>query len=90
MAALEAVQLAESNNWAKVHFEGDCRVLVEAINTEAECLLPMGALIEELKTRLGCFVFSAFLHVYRAGNTLAHKLATQATCQLDGNTVLSS
>nr|XP_023907618.1 uncharacterized protein LOC112019310 [Quercus suber] len=83
LAAKRAVQLATEMSFTRVLVEGDCKRVVQALQTLGRCLKMYGHLIADAR-RLGATLQTCtFHHTLREGNLLAHSLARRAVLTAD-------
>jgi ribonuclease HI len=80
-AALEAIQLGWDLGYEKVHFMGDAKVIINAVNAGEPDWSRIGHLIQDICTNLNVFLQWKFTHVYRENNGPAHVLAKLGTKQ---------
>ena len=77
-AALVTVQLCRELGVSMVHFEGDAKVVVDAVNSAEADGSWLGHLIEDIKRNLISLAGWRMSFVRREGNHMAHKLTKYA------------
>ena len=80
MAARRAVRFALELGLTEVEFEGDSRVITDALTGEKYSQADFGVIIEDTKALAQLLHKHSFLHVKRMGNLVAHALARRAQC----------
>ena len=78
MAARRAVRFALELGLTEVEFEGDSRVITDALTGEKYSHADFGVIIEDTKALALLLHKHTFLHVKRMGNSVAHALAHRA------------
>lgn len=75
-AAREAMVMAKDMGWTKVHFEGDCLVVVNALkDRNEESFRPYRVIVSACQELLSDFDFFYASFIRRTGNCLAHAFA---------------
>ena len=84
LACRRALVFAKEVSALDCIFEGDVEVLIKAICMEDVSNLEYGHVIENILVLVRDFHFSAFNHVKRSGNQVAHHLArcSKSGCEL--------
>jgi ribonuclease HI len=80
-AAGVAVKTCKVLGYKWVHFEGDAKVVVDAVNREGVDRSRLGHLVADIKAKLRNFDYWKFTFVQRNGNKVAHMLARHAVQQ---------
>ena len=78
VAARRAVRFALELGLTEVEFEGDSRVITDALTGEKYAQADFGVIIEDTKALAQLLQKHSFLHVNRMGNSVAHALARRA------------
>ncbi|XP_059654849.1 uncharacterized protein LOC132301628 [Cornus florida] len=92
----EAVCLRRAISWAKslhflnVCFESDAKLLVDAVADDGNCSIKIASLIFDIKKALKVFPSATVSHVRRAGNRVAHALASLSWDPMDSDWILPS
>lgn len=79
LVAIMAVRLCREMDLQRVHFEGDAKTIVEAMNSGAENRSSIGMVMEDLRQVLQTLVTWKISCIKREGNNSAHVLAKFAT-----------
>ena len=78
MAARRAVRFALEQGLTDVEFEGDSRIINDALTGEKYAQADFGVITEDTKALARLLQNYVFLHVKRLGNSVAHALARKA------------
>ena len=78
MAARRALLFVQELSLYKVMLEGDCLMVVSALNSSISCNTLYGNVVEETRRQVCKFHFCSFPHVHQGGNKLTHALARRA------------
>jgi ribonuclease HI len=78
VAARRAVRFALELGLTEVEFEGDSRVITDALTGEKYAQADFGVIIADTKAMAQLLHKHSFLHVNRMGNSVAHALARRA------------
>lgn len=76
MAILFGIQSAKQHKWSRVILETDCLPVYCYLCRQASDLVSYGAVLEACFNLSSCFISLSFYFVRRAGNSLAHSIAT--------------
>lgn len=75
-AARHALTMATELGWTHIQLEGDCMVVVNALNDRSgECLRSFGAVIKACHDVISHFDVFSCSFIRRTGNCLAHALS---------------
>ncbi|XP_059446805.1 uncharacterized protein LOC132178381 [Corylus avellana] len=78
MAFLLAIRLCHELCLPQVHFEGDAKAVIDAVNSKEKDSCWMGHIIEDIKLELQVFQRWQLTFIRREGNNVAHLLAKYA------------
>ena len=82
LAATMAIQLARVMGLLQIYVEGDAKVIVEAVVSQAPDWSRRGHLIEDIRSALQSFPHWTMACVKRGANQAAHMVARLATAQV--------
>jgi hypothetical protein len=74
-----AVQLCRTMGYARVHFEGDAKAIIDAINSSDCDLSSLGHIVADVRVGVEGLSQWQFTFVRRNGNLAAHTLSKFAT-----------
>jgi ribonuclease HI len=74
-AALEATQLERDMGYEQIHFMGDAKTVIDAVNSEEPDWSRIGHLISDICSNLQEFSLWKFSYVSRENNRTVHELA---------------
>ena len=82
-AAYRAVKLAQEMSFFGLQVEGDCLVVIQALEAQALCNTLYGHVIEDTRGLGAALQFCQFRHVRREDNKLAHVFAKKVVLSTD-------
>jgi ribonuclease HI len=81
-AALMAVQLCRENGFMSVEFEGDAKVMIDAVNSQGQDWSRLGEVKEDIRQEVQGLHNWRMLFVHRECNQAAHALSKTAICEV--------
>ncbi|XP_059461774.1 uncharacterized protein LOC132190739 [Corylus avellana] len=84
--ALMATKQCKAMGLQNIHFEGDAKAVVDAVNSAEEDRSKVGHIIEDIKSEVQSFVRWKMTFIRREGNNVAHVLAKYASHHALNNT----
>jgi ribonuclease HI len=82
VAAIVVIQLAREMGLQQIYVEGDAKVIVDAVVSQAPDWSRRGHLIEDIRSALRSFPHWTMAYVKRGANQAAHMVARLATAQV--------